>query len=33
MSGRGWLRLKGDPVEGGIFFHLGDESGLKAIRQ
>lgn len=33
MSGRGWLRVDGDQAEGRIFIHLGDDSGLKAVRQ
>lgn len=33
MQGRGWLRLGDDEVEGRIFIHLGDESGLRAERQ
>lgn len=33
MSGRGWLRVEGDQAEGRIFIHLGDDSGLKAVRQ
>lgn len=33
MSGRGWLEVAGDQVQGRIFFHLGDESGFTAVRQ
>lgn len=32
MTGRGWLQVDGDQVEGRIFIHLGDDSGLKAER-
>lgn len=32
-SGRGWLRIEGDHAEGRIFIHLGDDSGLTAVRQ
>lgn len=33
MTGRGWLQVIGDQAEGRIFMHLGDDSGLKAVRQ
>lgn len=33
MTGRGWLQIIGDQAEGRIFMHLGDDSGLKAVRQ
>jgi hypothetical protein len=33
MCGRGWLRAEGDQAESRVFIHLGDDSGLKAVRQ
>lgn len=33
VSGRGWLRIEGERAEGHLFFHLGEESGLKAERR
>ena len=33
MSGRGWLRVESGQAEGRVFIHLGDDSGLKAVRQ
>ena len=32
-SGRGWLRVEGEQLEGRIFIHLGDDSRLTAERQ
>jgi hypothetical protein len=33
VSGRGWAVLTGeDTLEGRIFFHLGDDSGFRAVR-
>ena len=29
-SGRGWVILEGDLINGKIYFHLGDSSGFKA---
>lgn len=33
VSGRGWLSAKGNQVEGRIFIHQGDDSGLNAVRK
>jgi len=32
VSGRGWVFLEGDQLEGMIFFHQGEESGFVAKR-
>lgn len=31
-SGRGWIKVNGDQVEGHLFFHMGDDSAFKAIK-
>ena len=31
-SGRGWASVTGSEMNGRIFFHLGDESGFKALK-
>lgn len=33
VSGRGWLEVTGDQVQGRIFIHLGDDSAFTAVRQ
>lgn len=33
VSGRGWVEVVGDVLQGHIFFHLGDDSGLRAVRE
>ena len=30
VSGRGWVRIKGNELNGKIYFHLGDSSKFKA---
>ena len=32
VSGRGWAVMKHGIMEGRIYFHLGDDSGFKAIK-
>jgi hypothetical protein len=32
VSGRGWLDVTGDPAQGHIFVHLGDDSAFAAVR-
>lgn len=32
VSGRGWVRLSGEELEGRLVFHQGDSSGFKASR-
>ena len=31
-SGRGWMKISRSEMTGRIFFHLGDDSGFKAIK-
>ena len=33
VFGRGWAVVDGDELDGMIFFHMGDESGFKALRK
>ena len=32
VSGRGWVEVVDDVLQGHIFFHLGDDSGFRAVR-